>query len=51
MPCGTLFLAGLGCVGLCLAQLGSYSLEWSLNECGGLEDGSSVSYVVYLEGT
>jgi hypothetical protein len=26
MPCGTSFLAGLGCVGLCLVRLGSYSL-------------------------
>ena len=26
MPCGTSSLAGLGCVGLCMAQLGSYSL-------------------------
>ena len=25
MPCGTSFLAGLGCVGLCLARLGSHS--------------------------
>ena len=24
MPCGTSSLAGLGCVGLCLARLGSY---------------------------
>jgi hypothetical protein len=25
MPCGTLFLASLGCVGLCLTRLGSSS--------------------------
>jgi hypothetical protein len=25
MPCGTLSLASLGCVGLCLARLGSCS--------------------------
>jgi hypothetical protein len=48
------FLAGLGCVGLCLAQLGSYSFaggRGSFEECCGLEDGSFVSDAVYLEGT
>jgi hypothetical protein len=30
MPCGMSFLAGLGCVRLCLARLGSYSLAGRL---------------------
>jgi hypothetical protein len=30
MPCGMLFSAGLGCVGLCLDRLGSCSLAGGL---------------------